>query len=140
MLILENNWVDRPGLYYIGITIQTLRERLHGHQANINRLDKVTQSTNFVDLQRAAATTALTKHSHKTGHRFDLENARVVGHNKNKFKLPILEMLEIKSHPHSINLKTDTNDLNKSYIAIVDQFRKLALKRSHMLPAQQRND
>ncbi len=125
---------------YIGMTIQTLRKRLEGHQSNIKRLDVVTKSTNFVDLQRAAAKTALTKHSHTTGHRFDLQNARAVGHNKNPCKLPILEMLEIKSHPHSINLKTDTNDLNKSYIAIVDQFRKLAIKRSPILPAQQRNE
>jgi hypothetical protein len=38
---------------------------------------------------------------------------------------PRSEMLEIGSHPKTVNLKSDTNNLNKNYTAIVDRFKRM---------------
>jgi hypothetical protein len=62
----------------------------------------------------------------RTGHKVDLNGARILKQCNNGFKLLILEMLEIKFHKNGVNLKTDTDNLNKSYIAIIDIFRKMS--------------
>jgi hypothetical protein len=106
---------------YIGLTTYMLKERLYRHQSSINKLEKASTPE---EIEKAIASTALVKHMHVTGHKFDLQNAKVLIQTTRPAKLPIHEMLEIGSHPNSINLKTDTIDLSRSYIPIVDQFKR----------------
>jgi hypothetical protein len=107
---------------YRGMSTNTLNVRLNGHQSSLNKLDKAVTPE---QIERATEATALVKHAHITGHKFDLQNARILIHTKNPRKLPVLEMLEIGSHPKTVNLKSDTNNLNKNYSAIVDRFRRM---------------
>jgi hypothetical protein len=67
----------------------------------------------------------MVKHAHTTGHKFDLQKARVLVHTRNPRKLPVLKMLEIGSHPKTVNFKSDTNNLNKNYSSIVNRFRSM---------------
>ncbi len=97
------------------MSTNTLNERLYGHQSSLNKLDRAETPE---EIEKAIEATALVKHEHTTGHKFDLQQARVL-------KLPVLEMLEIGSHPKTVNLKSDTNNLNKNYTAIVDRFRRM---------------
>ncbi len=73
--------------------------------------------------------TALIKHAQQTGHKTDLKRAKNLKQCNNNFKLPFFEMLEIKYHENAVNFKSDTNDLNNSYIAIVDIFRRREIPR-----------
>jgi hypothetical protein len=107
---------------YRGMSTNTLNDRLYGHQSSLNKLDRAVTSE---EIEKATEATALVKHAHITGQKFDLQNARVLIHTKNPRKLPVLEMLEIGSHPKTVNLKSDTNNLNKNYTAIVDKFRRM---------------
>jgi hypothetical protein len=68
---------------------------------------------------------ALTKHAQETGHKIDLKSAKILKQCSNGFKLPIFEMLEIKYHENTANFKTDTSNLSKSYIAIIDVFKRM---------------
>jgi hypothetical protein len=107
---------------YRGMSTNTLNERLYGHQSSLNKLDRAETPE---EVEKAIESTALVKHAHITGHKFDLQRARVLVHTKNPRKLPVLEMLEIGSHPKTVNFKSDTNNLNKNYTAIVDRFKRM---------------
>jgi hypothetical protein len=111
------------GAVYIGMTIRMLRERFYEHQNNIKKLEAVLSSGSMEEL---TGVTALTKHLQRTGHKVDLNESRILKQCNNRFKLPIFEMLEIKFHENAVNLKTDTDNLNKSYIAIIDVFRRMS--------------
>jgi hypothetical protein len=110
------------GAVYIGMTIRMLRERFRGHQDNINKLLAALSSGSTEEL---TGVTALVKHAEKTGHKINLESAKILKQCSNGFKLPIFEMLEIKYHENAVNFKTDTNNLSRSYIAIVDIFKRM---------------
>ncbi len=62
-------------------------------------------------------------------------NAKVLIQTARPAKLPIHEMLEIGSHPNTINLKTDTIGLSRSCIwPIVNQFKR------NRMSSQQKSD
>jgi PBP1b-binding outer membrane lipoprotein LpoB len=98
-----------------------LKKRFYNHQSDFNKLEAALISGSTEEL---TGVTALTKHIQTTGHKVDLKNARILKQCNNSFKLPIFEMLEIKFHENAVNLKTDTDNLNKNYIAIIDVLRK----------------
>jgi predicted GIY-YIG superfamily endonuclease len=110
------------GAVYIGMTIRMLRERLYDHQSNIKKLEA---ATTIQAIEDAVGKTALVQHAQSTGHKFDLKKTKILKQCSNTFKLPIFEMLEIQFHSNAINLKSDTNNLNRSYIAIVDIFKRM---------------
>jgi hypothetical protein len=95
---------------------------LYGHQSNINKLEA---AKTIQDLEEAIGKTALVQHAQSTGHKFDLKKTKILKQCSNTFKLPIFEMLEIQFHNNAINLKSDTNNLNRNYIAIVDNFKRM---------------
>jgi hypothetical protein len=99
-----------------------LNERLYGHQSSLKKLDRTETPQ---EIENAIQSTALVKHAHTTGHKFDLPKARILVQTKNPRKLPFLEFLEIGSHPKTVNFKSDTNNLNKNYSSIVDRFRRM---------------
>jgi predicted GIY-YIG superfamily endonuclease len=62
------------GAVYVGMTIRMLRERFYEHQNNIKKLEAVLSSGWIEELTWL---TALMKHMQRTGHKVDLNGARI---------------------------------------------------------------
>ncbi|XP_062713904.1 uncharacterized protein LOC134290731 [Aedes albopictus] len=112
---------------YVGMTTNSLQKRLSGHQSTINSLDnKLQQGHQYhePEIQHLKGRTALVEHCIDHQHRFDLTNTRIVDHTFKRSTLPILEMCHIATNPHTINRRTDTDNLNRSYSNIIHTLRK----------------
>jgi hypothetical protein len=99
-----------------------LCECFPGHQDNINKLLAALSSRSIEEIINA---TALVKHTEKTGHKINLGSTKILKQCSNGFKLPIFEMLEINYLENAVKFKTDTKNLSRSYIAIVDDFKRI---------------
>lgn len=88
---------DNCDKVYIGQTSQHLEKRIQGH-----KYDKLNK-------------TALTKHTQTMKHKFNFDKTEILATETHTKKREIIEMIEIKKHPNSINDKTDTQNLNKIY-------------------------
>jgi len=92
---------------YIGQTKRQLATRVKEHKNNI-RLDSSRHSV-------------VSDHISKTSHTFNWEKARILDHERNYHKRLISEMLHIKEHKNSINLKKDTENLDGAYSDILEK-------------------
>ncbi|XP_062705195.1 uncharacterized protein LOC134287418 [Aedes albopictus] len=108
---------------YIGMTSNTLRRRLTGHRANINKLEKLKNDNNTnTEIAKASlieTTTALIQHCIEQDHRFDLEHTQIVDHSYKKSTLPFLEMCHITNTDHTVNKRTDIDKLSTTYAAVL---------------------
>lgn len=89
---------------YIGQTKQKLKNRINNHKndCKISNIEKENK-------------TALATHCFSTGHCFDFSSVEILDQEVNLSKRLFLEMFYIKKYKNSINLKTDTNNLNGIY-------------------------
>jgi hypothetical protein len=78
---------------------------------DLNRLDKLCDKS------------GLSSHFAATGHNFDFNGTKIIEKSDNRFKLGVLEMIEIKKHV-GVNKNTDTENLNAAYFGIIDKIRK----------------
>jgi len=85
---------------YIGQTGKTLRTRVKQHAEMCRR--KVTANK----LKQDKKDNGLAYHHLKTGHEFDLENAKILAVEKNYWRRLIVEGIEIRNTPNTANLKT----------------------------------
>jgi hypothetical protein len=104
---------------YIGMTKNQLKTRISQHKSNQNKL---INSNNIVDKQIASNKTALVQHAYKNLHTFNFDNAKILHVESNNKKLVFSEMLHIQDNKHSVNIKTDTQNLSNSYKAIIHKF------------------
>lgn len=92
---------------YIGQTSQLLNKRLSQHKRDCN--------ITFVDNPK----TALAVHHFENGHVFDFNKTRILDMEPNTKKRLFLEMSHIQKNCNTINLNTDTQNLNKIYHNII---------------------
>ncbi|XP_055604423.1 uncharacterized protein LOC129752680 [Uranotaenia lowii] len=125
---------------YIGQTKNTLDQRLSGHKSNIKLIDQYikkkrkTNGTNDQQHQhqhiitnaapKEKDTTALIDHCLETGHRFNITQTKILDSSFNTHTLKFLEMCHIFNNPNTVNLKTDTNNLNAMYANILNNLKK----------------
>lgn len=95
------------GKSYFGHTDSHLKTRVYAHKYSVETMRK---NPNKYD------PTALTTHARLTGHNFKLEDAKILGYEKNLFKSEIKEMVQIERHKNiAVNKRTDVNNLSKCY-------------------------
>ncbi|XP_062540933.1 uncharacterized protein LOC134208976 [Armigeres subalbatus] len=102
---------------YIGMTTNQLKKRLSGHRSNVNKL--IETQTNTLNLDVIQANTALVQHMIDTEHTFDLEGTKTVVRTLRPTALPVLEMCHIQNTPHTVNYRTDVDNLNTTYAGIL---------------------
>lgn len=94
---------------YIGQTKRKLGTRLKEHKNNI-KLDSTRLSV-------------ISEHISNLSHSFDWDNAKILDYESNYYKRLISEMLHIKEHINSINLKKDIESLESCYFDVLDKLR-----------------
>jgi len=92
---------------YVGQTKRQLKTRLKEHKNNI----KLDQSKHSV----------ISEHIIKYNHSFDWENTKIMDHESRYFKRIISEMIHIKEQKVSLNLNSDTELLDESYLDILNE-------------------
>ena len=92
---------------YVGQTTQYLKKRINQHKNDCK--NKHTHRT------------ALVGHHMDTGHVFNFEEVRILDKENNKYKLNISEMIWIYKKEKTVNIKSDTNDLSKVYIGLINK-------------------
>lgn len=92
---------------YIGQTKQYLEKRLKQHKNDIK--------TNNLN------STALSKHALEQLHHFNFDNAKVLAFENDFIKKNVLEMINIKKFPYTINFREDTNNLSNVYNNLIKE-------------------
>ncbi|KYN00647.1 hypothetical protein ALC62_08581 [Cyphomyrmex costatus] len=91
---------------YVGQTKRMLKTRVNEHRSHIRR--------------NTSSRSVITEHRLQHGHDFDWNNVEVLDDESFYHKRLISEMLHIKSQNNGLNLKTDTEGLDRSYIDILE--------------------
>lgn len=99
------------------MAINCLKVSIYGHNSLINTLERKLEaglqySDPTVQEQELKEKTALIEHCITYEHRFDTQALSIVDTTFKASALPILEMCQIATTPHTDNRRTDTHDLN----------------------------
>ncbi|XP_055589013.1 uncharacterized protein LOC129741318 [Uranotaenia lowii] len=111
---------------YIGMTTNTLKERIGGHKSNKKALDKLRSEGVDKEDPRMAnlnGQTALLHHSIKHDHSFDLNGTRIIDRHNFTSGLQTLEMCHIARNGNTVNKKTDTEGLSVIYAGIFNSIK-----------------
>lgn len=97
---------------YVGQTKQFLMNRVNQHKYDCKKLD-----SNKLD------NTALMNHVIDYNHsfNFDLDAVKILDKESHFFKKNLSEMIFIKKNTNCVNLRTDTNNLNKIYSFLIER-------------------
>ena len=91
---------------YIGTTERPLKTRIHEHKKYVyNPPEKWT---------------ALTKHAWHQDQKFNFDEVTIIDRSDNYKKRIILEMTHIANTSHSVNQRTDTENLSVSYLPLLN--------------------
>ena len=107
---------------YIGMTTLQLRERLYGHQSDINKLNLLAgrgltaDDTAMVQLRER---TALVEHCIDHQHTFGLQQTQIVDRSFKPWNLQFLEMFHILNTPDVVNRRTDVDRISSTYQGIL---------------------
>lgn len=96
---------------YVGQTKQLLQKRIYNHKRDCYHYN-----------QNKKEKTALAGHHFDTGHVFDFNNTVILDHESNYQKRLFLEMVHINREKQAVNLKSDVQDLNKSYFNLLNNY------------------
>lgn len=123
---------------YVGMTTNTLKTRMYGHQTHINKLQRLLDSGveyDDVHIQDLREKTALMDHCIVHRHRFDVNHPQIMDSTHKAASLPILEMCHIRATPNTVNRRTDTDGLNTTYSFLLSSIQRLQMqKTSRSLP------
>jgi len=95
---------------YIGQTKRKLSTRVGEHKKDINR--------------KTSNHSVISEHRLGSNHEFDWENPIILDKEKHYYRRLISEMINIKTHNNTINLQTDTELLQQSYLEILNRIKK----------------
>jgi len=92
---------------YVGQTKRKLNTRITEHKNDINK-----KTDNH---------SVITEHRIDKNHEFDWDNPKILDREKYYYKRLVSEMINIKSQKNSLNMQTDTEHLQQSYIEILNK-------------------
>ncbi|XP_062707802.1 uncharacterized protein LOC134288095 [Aedes albopictus] len=113
---------------YVGMTTNTLRTRMYGHNTHINTLRRLLDDgEHYSDnrVQHLKEKTALMEHSISEEHWFDVNNPKIIDNSHKPQSLPTLEMCHIRSTPHTVNRRTDTEGLSVVYSYLLSSIQQI---------------
>lgn len=105
-VVYKVNCLDCDGCY-IGQTKQYIEDRMKAHEYSLKQKNK--------DL------TALKKHAHENGHRFDFKNVEVLKKEVGEKRRLIHEIIQIKKHKKSVNDRRDTENFSCIYDNLISR-------------------
>lgn len=113
-------------MVYIGMTRNYLRQRMYGHQTDINKYN--TMIANGINdtqqqMNEVGGHTALIEHVIKNKHMFDLSEVQIIDRTYKTGNLPILEMCHIANTANTVNRRTDVVGLNIIYAGILHTYK-----------------
>ena len=124
---------DCEGLY-IGMTTTKLKNRISGHRSHIKKLTTLRDAGYTNDDAAIASireTTALVNHAAAKGHTFGLDNPKILDRSLKPSSLPILESCHIKNTQHTVNKRSDTDNLHAAYANVLHTIQKQKTKRQN---------
>lgn len=95
---------------YIGQTKQHIKKRISQHKYDTKIKD------GMVQLDK----TALAKHRFEFDHQFDFENYKILDVESTRLKRNISEMIYITLEDNTVNERSDTNNLSKFYVSLLN--------------------
>lgn len=111
---------------YIGMTTTKLKTRISGHRSNVRRLQTLREA-GYTNTDAAVINirekTALVDHAAAMDHQFKLGETQIIDRANRASSLPILESCHIKNTPNTVNKRTDTDNLNVVYAALLHTLR-----------------
>lgn len=113
---------------YIGMTTTKLKQRISGHRSNVRRLETLRAAgyTNEdATIMEVREKTALVDHAAAMDHTFRLENVNIIDKSNRSASLPILESCHIRNTTHTVNKRTDTDNLNVAYAAVLHTIKNI---------------
>jgi predicted GIY-YIG superfamily endonuclease len=102
-----------------GILLNDTREEIKLNLTVEKRQQKI---DDLNKLGKLCDKSGLTSHFSTTGHNFDFNGTKIIEKSDNRFKLGILEMIEIRKFV-GVNKNTDTENLNTAYFGIIDKLK-----------------
>lgn len=107
---------------YIGMTSTKLKQRISGHRSNVKKLktllDKGHTNTD-TEVLWVRDKTALVNHIADTNHNFKLEETKIIDRTFKTNNLNILESCHIYNTNHTVNKRTDTDNLHTAYAGLL---------------------
>jgi predicted GIY-YIG superfamily endonuclease len=115
------------GKKYLGLTRRSWKHRKKEHRNCLKKLEVLKKPNNLSQKEKEnLITTALATHAHDTGHDFDISGATTLFESNNWKTLNFLEMVAIQTND-SVNFRSDTDNLNRIYLGILDSLCKRKL-------------
>lgn len=107
---------------YVGMTSCRLKDRVSGHRSTINKVRELREAgkdaTDY-EMERLRERTALLDHCITNNHQFLLDRVQVLDSTSKKQNLAILESCHILNTPHTVNKRTDTDNLSGTYAGVL---------------------
>lgn len=128
---------------YVGMTTNTLKTRMYGHNTHLNKLRRLLDSgVQYTDssIQQLKEKTALMEHCVNHQHWFDVNNPKIVDGSYKAQSLPILEMCQIRANAHTVNRRTDTDGLNIVYTFLLSSIQQMQTRKSLRSPSHTTHD
>ncbi|XP_062707860.1 uncharacterized protein LOC134288123 [Aedes albopictus] len=119
---------------YIGMTTTKLKTRISGHRSNVRSLTTLREAghTNSdAAIISIREKTALVDHTAENDHVFRLDDVKILDRTQKPSNLPILESCYIYNTPHTVNKRTDTDNLNVVYAGLLHSITNLKRTRTN---------
>ncbi|XP_062704389.1 uncharacterized protein LOC134286739 [Aedes albopictus] len=110
------------GSSYVGMTSCRLKDRVSGHRSTINKLTELREAgkdETDQEIMRLREKTALLDHCITNNHQFLLDRVEVLDSSHKKQNLAILESCHILNTQHTVNKRTDTDNLSGTYAGVL---------------------
>lgn len=128
---------------YIGITTTKLKTRMSGHKSNVKQLQELKAKgyTNTdAEISWAKEKSALTSHVAAMDHSFGIDSVRIVDRSMKGANLPILESCHIKNTQHTVNKRTDTDNLHAAYAGILNEIKNIYTRKKNQNKINKNNN
>lgn len=107
---------------YIGMTTMKLKQRISGHRSNMKKLKTLREKgyTNAdAEICWVKEKTALVNHATTMDHDFKLDETKIIDRTYKTNNLHILESCHIYNTNHTVNKRTDTDNLHIAYAGLL---------------------
>jgi hypothetical protein len=110
--------------WYVGQTIQYLKERIKDHRRDMELYETAKSNNDWIEMEKLVKRSAMVKHIHETNHKFDYDNTAILMKTSDRYKLNYLEMFMIQNN-HTCNKRTDVQKLSLAYSNILNTLKNL---------------
>jgi hypothetical protein len=118
------------GFWYVGQTIQYLKERIKDHKKDMELYEIAKINNDWAEIEKLVKRSAIIKHIHESNHKFDYDNTAILMKASDRYKLNHLEMFMIQNN-HTCNIRTDVQKLSLAYSNILNTLKNLGERKNN---------